>query len=415
MIHLITGLPGNAKTLFMLQLVIKVAAEENRPVYYSGIKDFVKNDPRLKGTSWTEFDPKTWHETVPSGAIIVLDELQTIFRARAITSNPPPYVTELEQHRHKGIDFYGTTQHPRLIDPALKVLVQSHRHMMRIFGAEMSTVHFWDGIREKPESAGAKNQSQKTTWPFAKDLYGLYRSADAHTMKRKIPLRVKLLLLAPVLVVACVWMAYRMLHKAGPASASAANSTAATAAVPGGVAGLVPPPPQPGAHAPADPVQDLKDYVWKETPRVAGLPQTAPKYDQLTQPTRVPIPAMCIQKGSVADHDQVSCKCYTQQATPMDVPFNMCMEFARNGFFRDFDADRDRDQQMRAEASQKVLQRVPDAAAPDHSPAAGPRVSVLPGLPMGPQRTDTSPGLNEGGTIQDGPPNNRATRAAGGA
>lgn len=409
MIHLITGLPGNAKTLFMLQLVIKVAAEEGREVYYFGIKDFKKDDPRLLGTKWTEFDPKTWHDTVPSGAIIVGDEAQTIFRARAITSNPPPYVTELEQHRHKGLDFYFTTQHPRLVDPALKVLVQSHRHMVRIFGAEMSTVHFWDGIKEKPESAGAKGSSQKTTWAFAKDLYGLYKSADVHTMKRKIPMRLKLLMAVPVVLVACGLLTYKMLHKVTPGDDK--KAVAASSSSHGGVADLVPPP----AAAHVDPVQDLKDYVWKETPRVTGLPQTAPKYDALTAPTRVPVPAMCIQKGDPAAHEQVSCKCFSQQATPMDVSFNMCLEFARNGFFRDFDADRDRKDSERADASREVLSNRPDSPIPQHAVQDGPSVAVLPGAPMGPQRTDTSPPLNGGSVLQDGPPNNRATRAAAGA
>ena len=83
MIELITGLPGNSKTLFSIRHLIDRASQENRAVYYSGLKEFKADDPRLKGTTWTEFDPLKWHETVPSGALIFIDEAQTIFRARS--------------------------------------------------------------------------------------------------------------------------------------------------------------------------------------------------------------------------------------------------------------------------------------------------------------------------------------------
>lgn len=413
MIHLITGLPGNAKTLLMLQLVIERAAKEGREVYYSGIKEFKKDDPRLMGTKWTEFDPLKWHETVPKGAIMAIDEVQTLFRARAITSNPPAYVTGLEQHRHDGQDFYVTTQHPRLIDPALKVLTQDHRHLIRIYGAEMSTIHFWDGVREKPESAPAKKESQKTTWAFAKDLYGLYKSADVHTMQKKIPLRVKLLALAPVVVIACGYFTYKTLHKITPGAEDkkVEQAKAGTTSGPLGVA--VPTLPAASTKPAFDPVQDAKEYVEKRTPRVEGLAFTAPVYDALTVPTHVPIPAMCISKTS-HDGKTVTCKCYSQQATPLDVKFNMCIEFSRNGYFREFDADRDQERVARSEASQKALQRVPDAPLPEHAQMAGGGVTVIPGQPMGPARTEKSPALGVTGEIQDGPPNNRATRAAAG-
>jgi len=164
---------------------------------------------------------------------------------------------------------------------------------------------------------------------------------------------------------------------------------------------------------PADPLEDAKDYVWKETPRVVGLPQTAPKYDALTVPTRVPVPAACLQVGSVHDRKSVSCKCYTQQGTPMAVDFNMCIEFARNGFFQDFDPDKDRQAASRTETSVRVMEGRPEASVPVRAAQDGPRVALLPGEHMGPARSVKDQPMES--TIQDGPPNNRATRAAAGA
>jgi zona occludens toxin len=375
-------------------------------VYYSGLKEFIADDPRLKGTTWVEFDPLKWHETVPSGAIVFVDEAQKVFRNRALGTIPGKHVTELEEHRHKGLDFVLLTQHPSLIDPAIRRLIQSHRHMIRLFGFEASTVHFWDGIKDKPESNGAKSESQKTRWAFDKSLYGLYKSADVHTMKAKIPLRLKLLALAPFILGAAVWTVYHQLRKVTPSAQVEEKKSAAAnpSVLPGGA-----PLPNVTRSAAVDPLVDAKNYAWKETPRVVGLPQTAPKYDPLTTPTRVPIPAMCVQRGSVREQgSSVSCKCYTQQATPMDVPYNMCIQFAQNGFFHDFDADRDRQEAERRDASQKVLENRPDAPVPQHT--AG---YYIPGEAMGPQRTDKSAPMSTTG--DDGPPNNRATRAAAGA
>lgn len=39
MIDLITGLPGNGKTLYTISTVKKMSEGENRPVYYAGIPE----------------------------------------------------------------------------------------------------------------------------------------------------------------------------------------------------------------------------------------------------------------------------------------------------------------------------------------------------------------------------------------
>jgi zona occludens toxin len=427
MIELITGLPGNAKTVNMLRTVIDRAAAENRAVYYSGIKGLIHDDPRLKGTSWTPIEADKWMDC-PDGSIIVIDECQKSFRNRTLGTHPPKHVTDLEEHRHRGIDFYMATQHPSLVDPALRRLVQTHRHMVRIFGMEASTIHRWERCVDNPDKPQFRKDSEKVRWVFDKSLYGLYVSATIHTAKKRIPLRVWGLVAVPLLVVAAIGGVYwftRGKHDDGKVETAKAGARK----VPGHVSSASGGGDDPMFNAdPAslnrkqdrnrsgadDPVQDMKEYVWKETPRVVGLPQTAPKYDELTRPSRVPVPAMCFQKGDLRETKDVQCKCYSQQATPMDVPFNLCIEFARNGRFQDFDPDANRADASRADRSVAVLSNRPDAPVPVRQVQEGPAVTVLPGKPMGPARTDTSPGLNESGEIEDGPPNNRATRAAAG-
>lgn len=360
-IELITGLPGNAKTLFALETVITRAKAENRPVFYAGVKGLLVDDPRLEGTSWTEFEPERWHIDVPSGALILIDEAQKVFRARTLGQVPPKHVQELEEHRHRGLDFYMLTQHPGLIDPAIRKLTQVHRHMMRIFGMEASTVHRWDGeVRDTCDKPAGRKDSQKSKWGFAKRLYGLYHSADAHTMKRQIPTRLKILVgLVVVFLCLAAYIGRFLYKKTNPdapgavAVASESGPAAQRLATPNALQGG-----DQGQRL--DPLQDAMDYVQRETPRVAGLPHTAPKYDELTQPSTVPVPAACIQVGSSAGKMAPKCKCYTQKGTPMAVEYNMCIEIAHNGYFLDFDPNGRENRREQADRAQHSAQLVPD-------------------------------------------------------
>lgn len=366
MIELVTGLPGNGKTLYTISQVKERAEKENRAVFYHGIPELTLN--------WEQIDdPKEWAKC-PPGSIIVLDEAQKVFRNRSMGSTPPEYVQQLETHRHMGIDIVMITQHPSLIDPAIRRLAGRHQHLVRIWGTEASTVHRWDAVKDNCDKQ--RSDSEKKKWVFDKRVYGFYKSAEVHTVKRSIPGRVKMLGVLLVLLVCFVTYAARYVAKRASGGNPAAAAVVPGAAAPPGqpaIAGAVLPAAAPGqARAAVDPIADLKEYVWKESPRVAGLPQTAPKYDPLTAPSRVPVPAMCIQKG-VASKGDVSCTCFTQQATPMDVPFNMCMQFARAGFFQDFDADKDRQASERSEASAKVLAASPVGNAPERV-LDGPRV-----------------------------------------
>jgi zona occludens toxin len=345
MIELITGLPGNAKTLYTIGEVKKRAEAENRAVYYAGINDLTLD--------WQTIDPLKWMEA-PSGSIIVIDECQKVFRNRSVGTIPGPHVTELEEHRHKGLDFYLITQHPSLIDPAIRRLTQTHKHMIRVFGMERSTVHKWNVCVANPDLPNSRKDSEKTLWSFDKSLYGVYKSADQHTMKRSIPKAAKLLLLLPLLLIAAVWGVKRLtVDKHKPADEAASLAAAQGVAPAGGLPGQ---PSHGGGNAPAfDPLADAQNYVAMNTPRVEGLAYTAPKYDEITKPVRAPIPAMCVQIGTPRGESAVRCKCYSQQGTPLDVKFNMCLEFARNGWFKDFDEEADRKMMANREEGMRVM------------------------------------------------------------
>jgi zona occludens toxin len=407
MITLGTGLPGNGKTLFMLWSIAAKAKKENREVFYHNI-NLADVEPV---NSWQKFEPEKWMD-LPHGSIVVMDECQEVFPKKPNGAQLPKHYEELAKHRHKGFDIFLITQHPTLIDNFVRRLVGQHYHSVRKFGLQRSSVYEWSACNPAPENITSQKSAITLKWAYPKEVYGWYKSAEVHTVKRSIPMKLILAVLFVLSVLAAgVWALNQYQHRYDKQKPAASPVPVNSAAVSGAVVGSV----GSAASKVVDQLEDVKEYVRQQTPRVAGLPQTAPKYDELTKPVRVPIPAMCIQIGKAGESKDISCKCWTQQATPMpDVPFNMCVEFARNGFFRDFDADRDRLAVERTDRGVEAIRAVPEASIPVREDHARPAVTILPGRSMGPQRTDTSPGLNEAGEVEDGPPNNRATRAAAG-
>lgn len=318
-IELITGLPGNCKTLYTLKHVQEWSKRDSRQVFYHGIPLTEEGKDKL---GWVELEDATKWMEVPPNSIVIVDECQRIFRNRSLGSIPGKHVTDLETHRHLGIDLVFITQHPGLIDPAIRKLTQKHRHMVRIWGMEASTVHAWDAVKENCDKPAGRADSEKTKWKFDKSLYPLYKSAQVHTMKRSIPMRVKLLVLVPLAIIAAFYAVSQLVMK----KTNAPTVSQAQPGLPGAAAGVSAQPVR------LDPVADAREYLWKQTPRIEGRQDTAPKYDSLTVPSMVPVAAACVYQKSNS-----RCSCYTQQATPLAVPFNQCLDIASNGSFQEFD------------------------------------------------------------------------------
>nr|WP_316644043.1 zonular occludens toxin domain-containing protein [uncultured Roseateles sp.] len=304
-ITLVTGLPGHGKTLYTLARWKDEAAKDKRPVFHNGIKE-------LKLPGWQVWDPKDW-ENLPSGAIMVIDEAQFVFPIRG-RGQPESWIERLAVHRHLGLDFVLITQEPMNMDSFVRRLVDRHFHIVRKFGTHWATIHeFVNGVRENV----AKNRkgSIRHEWRFPKALFGLYNSAEQHTAKVRIPMRVWLLLACPVVFGIAAWMAWKGTH---PDSHAKFEDQAQ-----GQASG------RPGPQTAPAPVQKNLtplQYAEQFQPRVEGLPHTAPVYDEVTKPTQAPYPAACIAS-------KVKCGCYSQQGTKLEVPESLCRQIADGGFF----------------------------------------------------------------------------------
>lgn len=309
MIYLTTGQPGAGKTLWTIGFVKALAEKDNRPVYYSGIAD-------LK-LPWIELEkPEDWH-TVPAGSIIVIDEAQRLFRPRGVGTKVPEYVQALETHRHRGLDLFVITQHPMLIESNVRRLIGTHWHVMRVFGAQRAAVHEFNGLRQEPDKN--REGSVLHQWAYPQALFDSYKSAELHTHKRRIPARVFFLVAAPVLALALGYYAWLSI-----ASATTANTEPSPGAL-DSVAG------EPGRRAGSTGNTPISadEYIQLHQPRVTALAYTAPRYDEINQPVSAPKPASCIKSPSRG------CKCFTQQATPLDVPAAVCEQIVKGGWFDD--------------------------------------------------------------------------------
>lgn len=322
MIYLTTGANGAGKTLLTLRDVRAQQLKENRPVYYHG---FDMDEAKAQEFGWQKFDPKAWQD-LPDGSICVMDECQNEFPLRRSGSEVPEYVQAIAQHRRRrGFDFWMICPHPSLIDVFVRRLIDKpsyHRHLKRAFGADMVSVLRFAAPDMKCEEPGAGARGEVSMVAYPKEVYTWYKSASLHTGKKRIPKAVFVIVSCLVALPAALWFAVSSLYD----NATKQAKPAAEEKAPGQPAGPAGTPPRPMAQA-----LTADEYLAQRTARLADFPHTAPAYDDVTKPTQAPYPAACISMGK-------TCKCYTQQATLLQVSGSVCLQIVAQGFFMDWKA-----------------------------------------------------------------------------
>ena len=305
MINLITGLPGSCKTLFTLKTVNDLAIKENREVYYHGIPDLI--------LPWHLLEkPEDWLN-VPNGSIVVIDECQSTFRPRATGSVVPPYVAGFETHRHKGLDFYLMTQHPMLLDGNVRRLTGRHYHCVRFYGFQKSTIHEFQQVRENVD----KNLkgSIANQFFFPSEVFNWYKSADLHTMKKRIPMRLIMILVLPLFFAAIIYYGFKTISNLGETEKTKNKENAELIST---------------SESVAPKVNYSVAYVAERVPVVADLPQSAEIYKDVVKPIVAPFPAACVQSKSKG------CKCFTQQGTALQTTESTCQQIVEKGYFVDW-------------------------------------------------------------------------------
>lgn len=317
MITLYTGLPRNGKTLKAIDDLEHKRIAENRPVYYHGITDVQLDWIELK-------DPQKWYE-LPQGSMIIFDEAQKVFEPGSPNA-VPKFIRELETHGHTGFDIFFITQHPMFIHAHVRRLANAHFHVVRSYGFEKATVHEFMKTNESPDKS--LKGSIEHHYLYNKELFGKYKSAEIHNMKKRIPMRLVMFFVLPVVLVGVLYYGYKSVTGLSDSPVSAAQSGDYLATKKND--SLVSPSESKLMNYGGDNKQDDLNYWYVEnTPRISTLPHTAPKYDKVTEPVTAPIPVACIASRS-------KCICYSQQGTKLQTDELFCRQVAANGFFVDF-------------------------------------------------------------------------------
>lgn len=175
MITLITGAPGSGKSAAMLQMMVE--AVKTRPLFVNGIPDLALPHVELE-------DVGKWVTDVPDGALIVIDEVQRVWRPAGAGQRLPESIAALETHRHRGVDFIIVTQHPKLIHSNVRNLVGRHVHIrdLGIMGRR------WYEWPEAADPAQHRSAPHSRKYRLPKSVFRLYKSASLHVKPvREIP------------------------------------------------------------------------------------------------------------------------------------------------------------------------------------------------------------------------------------
>lgn len=309
---IVTGLPGAAKTLYTLSEL--VPEFKGRLIF---IHDINGIDHEYFGSVELE-DAEKWYE-VPDGSAVIIDEAWKHFPTRGASHAVPEKCTRINEHRHRGIDIVLITQAVTDIDVHMRRKCDRHIHMRRIMNTESSNAFEWPEVQAEPLKAIGSSRSTKI-WPFCKKTYPHYKSAELHTMKRRIP---KKMYIAIALILAAVAMGYFAVKTVAGFFDDEQRS---------------PDPRQqeqrervrpPGEEAPR------LAYAEQFVPEVEGLPWSAPIYQEIQKAAAWPKPhCILFEKSPSQSVTVTNCRCYTQQATRMEgVPLEVCAELAQHGFF----------------------------------------------------------------------------------
>ena len=354
MLYLISGANGAGKTLNTLKWVRDRQLKESRPVCHNGRFDPV---PGGELDGWKKIDFKDW-QAEPDGTIFLIDEAHNDLPNRPAGSAVPEAVKMLAEHRKRGFDFYMVTQHPQNIDSFVRRLVGPpgwHRHLKRSFGVDMVSVLEWSAVNPNCEKDGSGKTGTVTMQAFPKEVYSWYKSASLHTGKKRIPAKLWVLLACVVLIPLLLWLAGSLL-------VSRTEAKAAKAAPPAEVV---------ASAAPIAATQKLTadQYIEQRSPRLPDFPHTAAAYDEVTKPTVAPYPAACVHMGK-------TCKCYSQQATLLQVSGAVCLQIVAQGFFVDWQHEEREAQQARQYSTR--VQPGHDRYAPQEPPPQRTRTVPMP-------------------------------------
>ena len=311
-----SGLPGSSKTLGAVDHLMELRkTSPERPVYVLGINELREG----LAHDLTPEQLEQWQE-LPPNSIILVDECQRYMPARR-SGDPPRWIKDLSTHRHLGLDFILISQHPALIDNYVRRLIDRHIHHVRKFGTHWCDRWEWPELQSEPTSSSAKKAAHsKKVWKFSKTAMAAYKSAEVHTVQRRLPPIMYIAGVCMLLIPLLFWFSWHHMHSLGkaPTVASVAEDQGK---VQGGMSGG-------SSKAP----ESSADWIKERIPRVAGIPWSAPLYDKQSVAS---VPDLYCAAITEDDGSQ-RCTCLTEQGTHADVPGAVCFKVAQDGIYNPY-------------------------------------------------------------------------------
>lgn len=319
MIYLFTGSNGSGKTLNSIKFICEeLNPNGDRAVFYYAPESQPIGIKEAGVLDWQSIDINTcreWYE-LPEGSIVLVDEFRHVWPWRSHKDKIPESVDRLAEHRSKGFDFVLTAQKPASqFDPAIQGFIEEHRHLEGVSGSKKSRHFVYQTFCSSPMNPPKLQVPDVSTHSFDKKYFDYYRSASLHTHKDRLPYKKLIPLALAVLLIPALFMfAWSTLTNDEPESDHVAAADFSPMDFYSGI-----------SSKPVD------DYFEMRTPRVPGLPHTAPIYDEIMEPLIAPKPAAC-----VFFHERHGdCKCWSQQATPIEVSPDFCLNAVKYGWFDD--------------------------------------------------------------------------------
>jgi zona occludens toxin len=303
-VTLVTGLPGAGKSLFLVSKVPQWYPGQT--IYYWGIPGL--NKEKL---GWIELeDPKKWAE-LPPESVLVWDECQREMPSRGSAAKEEPWVEEFSRIRHKGLEVVLVTQHPRNMSLFMRGLVRRHFHLKRLWGSQKAMMFEHDAVFS-PDSATDMKVARSAVFSYPKQSFELYKSAEVHTVTRRLPWQIYATAVLGLFVLGAVYMAYKQIFSAPPSKKPAPGQV---------VAGAPGPAPQRGTTG--------LQLAIERQPVDHQFPETAPVYAEVLAARKAvdyPRIAGCFAMESL-------CRCWNQQGLPYRTTQERCELYLREGGF----------------------------------------------------------------------------------
>lgn len=325
MLTLILAQPRTGKSQYAVKLGLEHKAEGKRVF----VTNFNQTDAQRAQTGFEVYDtPDDWWESLPHGAVWIIDEAQDIWPQRDKSRALPEHIKLLSKHGHHDLTIYLITQDAMQLDVHIRRNCNITLYLTRPLNLNRALIYTFRGYQEMPNDAWRRSQvlksaESKKRFKYDRKLQRLYTSASAHEhIKKRLPLRLLLLPVLVAIVAGLLWFAWsRLRADADPLKAPSSAVATVAAAVTGAEA------PTAATLVAATPQQWMDRF--KE--RVPGVPWSAPAYDGF-QVKDYPRP-LCIISGPEWED---SCRCYTQQATRLKVSDEQCRDYVHNGAWDPF-------------------------------------------------------------------------------